>query len=143
IRQSQPVFGSESFVGQTFEGVFGNSGIFFGTEDQSDRRVFIQICPVLPGVVQVQVHLAGVRMGELSDFQVDDDEAPQAPVEEEQVDAVPFIANAQTLLASDKCEIAAEFHEKILQSANECFFQIVFRVFILQSKEFQDIRIFN
>ena len=44
-------------VPQVAERVVGDSGVVFGTEDQADRRVFVRICPMLAGVVQVEIHL--------------------------------------------------------------------------------------
>jgi hypothetical protein len=61
------------------------------------------------------VHLAGVGVRELVELQIDDDEAAQAPVEEQQVDPVPRVADAQPALATDEREVAAELEEKCLQ----------------------------
>ena len=53
--------------------------------------------PVFAGVVEVEVHLAGVGVGELAELQVDDDQAAELAVEEEEVDAIPFVADAKSL----------------------------------------------
>jgi hypothetical protein len=49
---------------------------------------------MLARVVHVEVHLPSIRVRELVELQVDDDEAPERAVEEEQVDAVPDVAHA-------------------------------------------------
>ena len=48
-------------------------------------------------------------MSEPAALEIDDDEAPQLAMKEQQIDAIPFIADAEAALASDKSEIAAEF----------------------------------
>jgi hypothetical protein len=53
------------------------------------------------------MHLSGVGVGEFADLQVDDDEAAQFAMKEEKIDAIPFAADPQPTLPSDKSEIAA------------------------------------
>ena len=38
-------------------------------------------------------------------------EAPQLAVKEQQIDSIPFIADAEAALASDESEITAEFQQ--------------------------------
>ncbi|HWR92319.1 MAG TPA: hypothetical protein VN300_07820 [Desulfobacterales bacterium] len=80
--------------------------------------------PVLSGIVEIEVHLAGVRVGEFPDLQVDDHQASQAAVEKEQVDSIPFVANAQAFLPANEAEVAAELKQKSLQVPDERLFQI-------------------
>ena len=72
------------------------------------------------------MHLPGIGVGELAKLQVDDDEAAQTPVEEQQIDPIPLAADAQAALASDKGKIAAEFHEESLQMTDEGVLEIGF-----------------
>lgn len=60
------------------------------------------------------MHLAGVGVGELADLQVDDDEAAQAAVEEQQINAEPLVPDAQAPLPADEGEVAAQFEQKAL-----------------------------
>jgi hypothetical protein len=53
-----------------------------GAEDQAHGRVLAVLRPVLAGVVEVKVHLSGVGMGELAEFEIDHHEAPEHAVEE-------------------------------------------------------------
>ena len=39
----------ENLVPQVAYRIVGNSGIMFGAEDQTDRRIFIRICTILSG----------------------------------------------------------------------------------------------
>jgi hypothetical protein len=55
--------------------------------------------------------LSGVGVRELAELQVDDDQATKAPMKEEQIDAIPFIADAQSMLAADECEVAAQIYD--------------------------------
>ena len=65
--------------------------------------------PMLPGVVQVEVHLAGVRMGELPKFKVNEDQALQAAMEENQVDPIPLVPHPEPFLSGDEREVGAQF----------------------------------
>ena len=64
--------------------------------------------PVFPRIVEIEVHLSGVGVGEFADLQVDDHQTSQATMEKEQVHPIPFVADAQTLLPADEAEIAAQ-----------------------------------
>ena len=66
VRQGRAVFGGENFAGQPFESVVGHGRILFGAQDKADGRVLASKRPVLARVVQVQVHLPGVGVGELA-----------------------------------------------------------------------------
>ena len=54
---------------------------------------------MLTGVVQVQVHLAGVGVREAGKFEIDHDKATQPPVEEKKVHPVPLVVETQASLA--------------------------------------------
>src|ERR1700722_12498505 len=89
------------------------------------------------------MHLPCVRMRKFSDLQINDHQTAEPTVKEEQVDAIPFLADAKPFLSADKCEVAAEFHQEILQPADESFLKITLGVFIFQTEEFEDVGIFN
>ena len=59
-------------------------------------------------IVEIEVHLAGVGVGELADLQIDDDEAAQFAVKEKEIDAIPFPADPQPALAADESKIASQ-----------------------------------
>ncbi|MGC4106205.1 MAG: hypothetical protein QM753_07595 [Thermomicrobiales bacterium] len=82
-------------------------------------------------------------MGELARLEVNDDQAAEAAVEEEQVNTVPRVADTQAALPADEGEVAAEFEEEGLEVANEGLFQIGFRVLVLEPKELKDERILD
>ena len=98
---------------------------------------------MLACVIQVHVHLAGVGMRELSALEIDHNEAAELAMEKEQIDPIPFVANAEAALTPDKSEIAAEFQKETLQVECERFFDFGFRVFVFESKKFEDVWVFD
>jgi len=46
---------------------------------------------VFPRIVEIEMRLSGIRMGELSDLEVDDDQRLQPPMRKEQIDAVQLV----------------------------------------------------
>ncbi len=98
VGESRSVLGGENLVGQVLQGVMDDGFVLLSAEDDADRRVFALVVPVFPGVVQIKVHLPGVGVGELAELQVDDDQAAEFAVEEQEVDPVPLVADAEPLL---------------------------------------------
>ena len=124
IGQNGPVFRSENFVRQPVQRVMGNGFVFLRAENETDRRIFVGACPMFARVVQIHVHLAGVGVGEPAALEIDDDEAPELAMKEQQIDPIPFVADTETALASDKSEIAAELQKKSFEMQDERFFDI-------------------
>jgi hypothetical protein len=58
------------------------------------------------------VHLAGVGVIELAHLEVDNDEAAQTAMEEQQVDPEPAITDAQAALTADEGEVTAELEQE-------------------------------
>ena len=90
---------------------------------------------MLARVVQVQVHLAGIRVRELPELEIDHDQAAQQSVKEDEIDPVPFVIEPQPPLAPDEREIVSQLEEKCLQSRDERNFQIALRVLVFEIKE--------
>ena len=63
---------------------------------------------MLAGVVEVEMHLASVGIAELADFEVDNDEAPEPPVKEYEVDAEPSVVDPEPTLAANESEVVAQ-----------------------------------
>ena len=114
-----------------------------GAQDQAHRRVLVVKRPVLLRVVAIQVHLAHVGMGQGTELQVDDDEAAQAPMEEQQIDPIPSLVDAQPPLSSNKREALAKFEQEVLQPMDQGLFKIGLRILVLEVQEFQHIRVFD
>jgi len=82
------------------------------------------------GVVQIQVHLACIRVCEFAEFQIHDDESPKPAVEENQINTIPFGSDAQPLLSGDEREIIAQFQKKLLDALDERIFEFRLRIFV-------------
>jgi hypothetical protein len=63
-------------------------------------------------LVQVEIHLSCVCVGEPSDFQINDNQAVQSAMKEQQIDSVPFVAGAQSPLTRNKGKVIAEFKQR-------------------------------
>ena len=98
---------------------------------------------MLASIVEVEVHLACIRVGELRGFDIDDDQTAQAAIEEEKINAVPLVANPQSALATDKSEVSTKFQEERFQVKDQGFLELGFAVFILQTEKFQNEGIFD
>jgi hypothetical protein len=61
-----------TLVGQPFEGILRDCLVLGGAQDQADRRVLAVDGPVLARVVEVEMHLAGVGVGERAELEIDD-----------------------------------------------------------------------
>ena len=78
-------------------------------KNQTDGGIFAFANPMFARVVEIHVHLARIPMGESTALQIDHHQAPQLAMKEEEVDAIPFVADPEPALASHKSEIAAQF----------------------------------
>jgi len=109
------VFAGEHLVREVAQSIMSDSRVSFRAQYQPHRRVLVRMGPGLARVVEIQVHLAGIGVCELPEFQIFDYEGPEAAMEENQVNPVPFGSNAQAFLSSDECEIVAQFQKKLLR----------------------------
>lgn len=107
IRQYRLVFGGENLIGETIECVVSFIGALLGTKDQPDRRILAILHPVFASVIEIEMHLAGVRVTELSCLQVDDEQAAQTAMEEHKVNPKPGVIDPKPLLPSKEREIVS------------------------------------
>jgi len=75
------------------------------------------------GIIQIQVHLPGIRMGKLPELQVHDDEALKPAMKEDQINPIPLRPHAQPLLSSDEREIVAQLQQELLDAPDQCIFE--------------------
>lgn len=106
---------------QIFQGVPKQRHGPLSAEYDPDWRVFPFVHPVFRRVVKIEMHLSRVSVRELFKFQVYDNEGSGFAMKEEEVNTIPFIADPQTVLSSDKCKIAAEFQQKRFELLHEGF----------------------
>ena len=89
------------------------------------------------------MHLTSIGIAELANLEVDDKQAFQTAVEEEQIYAKPAVVNTQPPLPSHKSKVVTEFKKKIGQVLDQPFLQVGFRVFVFQVEKFEHKGIFN
>ena len=75
IGQHGPIFGGQNLVWEPLKCVVRLGNALCCADNEANRRVLFGLRPVLTGIVEVQVHLAGVGVAELAGFQVDDQQA--------------------------------------------------------------------
>jgi hypothetical protein len=78
---------------------------FFRTQDQAHRRVFSLFHPMLACVIQVEVHLSGICIAKLADFEINDNQAVEPTVEKEQIDPKPSVVNTKPPLPTQESEV--------------------------------------
>jgi len=72
---------------------------------------------------RVAVHLANVLVGELADLEVDEDEAFEQVVVEDEIDVELIGLIEQALLPGDEAEAASEFEEEGLKVVHDGLLQ--------------------
>jgi hypothetical protein len=70
------------------------------------------------------VHLSDVGVIQFGKLEVDDDQTAKTPVEKQQIDAEPALADAQSTLAPNESEVATELQQKILQPVDQRIFEL-------------------
>ena len=107
--QCQPILSGQNPVLQVSERIVCNCLVALRAEDQPNWRVLVGTGPVLSGVIEVQIHLASVSVGEAAEFQIYENQTPKAAMEEEQVHTVPVVPNPEPLLPGHEGEVVAKF----------------------------------
>ena len=75
---------------------------FVGAQDQTHRRILVRVGPMLFGIVAVHMHLPHIGMGQVAQLQVDDDQAAQLAMEQQQIDPIPGLVDTQAPLPPDE-----------------------------------------
>ena len=57
---------------------------------------------MLTCVIQIEMHLSRIRMRELAEFEINNDETPEPSVEEHQVDPIPLVSDTQEVLKGER-----------------------------------------
>ena len=93
--------------------------------------------------IQIKIHLAGIFRLERADFQINDDEASQLEVIEQEVDVEIVVTDFHVNLPTHEGEAGAEFHEKILKVAEQTGFEFALVEGLFQGEEIEDVGIFQ
>ena len=93
------------------------------------------------GIVQVEVYLPSIRMSKRPRRQLDDDQAPQTAMVQQQIDPIPDVADPNPLLPGDKCEPGTQLQQEPFEMPDQGLFQFALAVFILEVEKLKEVRI--
>ena len=106
------IFGDERGRKRAAEGVLDHLAVLAGAEKDADGRSFVRLADVTVESLQVEFQLAEVLGLELTDLELDGDQAAQAAMEEQQVEREISSADLKWHLAADETEVAADLGKK-------------------------------
>lgn len=119
IRQHRPVVGCHHLGRQAIQRIPRQGMAFVGAQDQAHWRVLIWVGPMLLGIVAVHMHLPHIGMGQATQLQVDDDQAAQLAMEEQQIDPIPGLVDTQPALPPDEGEAFPQFQQEVFQPLDQ------------------------
>src|ERR1044072_2557771 len=98
-------------------------GILFCGKNQANRGILILVSPMLASIVEIHVHLTGIRISEFIHFQIDDHQTTQPAMKEDQIYTEPLIADSESFLPSDKSKVSSEFEQERFEMSDDSLFQ--------------------
>jgi hypothetical protein len=87
------IFGDKELIVNAGKGVFDQSVILGGAEEDADRRIVVRGHDVASIPAHIGVKLANILVAELHELQFDEDVAFQDAVVEHQIDGTMYIVN--------------------------------------------------
>ncbi len=124
---------------ETLQRILGNHPVAVLAEDQANGSIVGFMPQLVVHDVQVEVHLPRIAWLEGPGFQVDDDEAAELQMVEEQVDVEVFITDFDPELPADEGEAFAEFEKELFQVVQELSFEFPLVKGFLQGEEVEDV----
>lgn len=112
-------------------------------EDESNAWVVGRVFEHVIDGGQVEVHLACVLRLERAGLQIDDNEAPEFEVIEEEVDLVVLAGDLQPVLTANEGEARSQFEEELLDVLNESGFYVSLISILGQCEEIEVVGIFQ
>ena len=97
----------------------------------------------LTRIIEKEIQLSSVGMGEPTDLQIDVNQAAQTAVEKGEVHSMPFVPGPSPSLPGNERGIISEFQEELFQAVDQSVFQGAFGVLILKAKELQHHWVFD
>ena len=139
------VFGGEELFAAFEDGVLDDGFVLIGAEDEADGGIVVGAAFEVVEHADIHVDLADVLMCELGGLEVDDDEAFQDVVIEDEIEVEVAGLGTDAHLAGDEGEAMAHFQEEALELGDDggldsglgCGW--IFR----QAEEFQDVGILD
>src|SRR5207302_349946 len=133
------VFRNANGLAHAAQCIFGDDVLAILAQDQTDGRRVGIVAELVIDDAQVEIHLAGVFGLELAGLQVDDNEAAQFQVVEQQVDVKVGITDVQVKLPADKREALPQLQQKPLQVVEEIGFQLPLVEGFFEGQEIEDV----
>ena len=143
--EDQAVFGGEELLALAEHGVADEGVVLVGAEDDAEGGVVVRAAFEVIEQADIHVHLADVGVGELAGFEIEQDEAFQEVVVEDEIHIEMARLGADADLAADEGEAFAEFHEEIPQAEREGIFQRAFAIRrgFREAEKFEDVGVLN
>lgn len=126
VGQVKLVFLNEELTVHFVGGVFHEEFVFAPTEDDADGRVVAFRVFLCGKIAEVQVHLPDVVVLHVVHFQVNENEAAEDAVVEDEVDPVVGVVQGDAVLSTDEGEAFAQFQKKGLEVVAEPSFEVCF-----------------
>jgi hypothetical protein len=120
----EEVFPDEEILVHAGRGIFDEGFILIGNEEDSDGWVVQVFADFGAVVVEVGIKLAGILVGEGSDFQLNEDVAFEDAMVEDEIDKEVFLADEDALLAGLEAKAMAEFEEEAVEVVEKGGFEI-------------------
>ena len=98
------------------------SSILGLAENQADARLVVGVPKQVVNGGEIEVHLAGVFRFERPSLQIDDAEAAQLEVVEEQIELEVFAPDFERILATDEGEAGAQFQQELRRCVEQAAF---------------------
>ena len=98
---------------------------------------------MLARVIQIQMHLSGVRIAEAPDLEIDDDQASQTSMEKHQIDPEPRVVYPQAALPADESKVIAKLEQEIRQVLDQRLLKIRLRILVPDVEKLEHERVAN
>src|ERR1035437_5101121 len=125
------------------ESVFGNDSILRFAEDKTDAWLVVRMTKEVIDSGEVEIHLPGILGFKPAHFEIDDNEASELQVVEEQIDLEILSSNLERHLTSDEGKSHAEFDEKLAQVRKKPMFEVALLCLRRKGEEIEIVRIFD
>ena len=89
------------------------------------------------------MHLTGVRIAELPNLDVRNQQASQTAVKEDEINSEPIIVDPKATLAAEKRKVISQLQQEVGKVLYERFFHVCFGIFVLEVQEFENEWIFD
>ena len=122
--EDEAIFGGEDLLAFLKHGVADEGVVFIGAENDAERRVVALAAFQVVEKADIHVHLSDVGMAKLFRFEIEQDEALEQVVVEDEVHIEVAGLRADTELPPDEGKAFPHLHEEIPQTVGESGFEI-------------------